>query len=79
MIFAEIAITARDGNFPGIGRNFLLHELLIFDAAAFETFPRNKNRAVLPGLLAADKRLYRGMGFDEPRQERTLVHVVKHR
>jgi hypothetical protein len=58
--------------------NFFLHEFLIFDAAAFEAFPRNEQAAVLLGLLAADERLHGGMRLDEPREQRTLVHVVKH-
>jgi len=79
VIFAEVAVTAGGGDFPGVGGNFLLHQFLILGLAPFETFPRNQHRAVLFGLFAADERLDGGMTFDEPCQERTLVHVIKHR
>ena len=79
MIFAEVAITAGGGDFPGVGGNFLLHQFLILGLAAFEAFPRNQHGTVLFGLFAANERLDGGMTFDEPREERTLVHVVEHR
>ena len=78
VIFAQIAVAARDGDFLRVGRDFFLHQILILDAAAFETFPRDE-QAVLLGLLAGDERLHGRMRFDEPREQRTLVHVVKNR
>ena len=48
-------------------------------AAAFEAVPGNEQAGFLLGLFAADERLHGGMRLDEPREQRTLVHVVKHR
>ena len=79
VVFAQVAVAAGDGDLLGVRGNLLLHEFLIFEAAAFQAFPGNLNRAVLLGLFAADERLHGGMFFDEAREQRTLVHVVKHR
>ncbi len=79
MIFAEVAIAAGGGDFLGVGGNFFLHQFLVFGLAAFEALPRNQNGTVLFGLFAADERLDGRMTFNEPGEERTLVHVVEHR
>src|SRR5450631_1068314 len=79
MVFAQVAIAAGDGDLLGVRGDLLLHEFLVFEPAAFQAFPRDLNGAVLLGLFAADERLHGGMFFDEPREQRPLVHVVEHR
>ena len=39
VVFAQIAITARDGDFLRVGRNFFLHEFLIFERGGVRDFP----------------------------------------
>ena len=39
VIFAEVPVASGDGDLLGVGGNLLLHQLLVFEAAAFEAFP----------------------------------------
>ncbi len=39
VVFAQIAVAARDGDFPGIGGDLFVDEFLVFVLAAFEALP----------------------------------------
>ena len=67
VVLAQIAVAAGDGDFLGVGRNFLVHQFVVFGLAAFEAFPGNDERGILLALLAGNQRLCRRIALHDPR------------
>ena len=57
VVFAQVAVAAGDGDFPGVGRDLLLHQLVVLVLAPFQAVPGDQQIGFLPGLLAGDERL----------------------
>ena len=79
VVFAQVAVAAGDGDFLRVGRDLLLHQLVVFVLAPFQAFPGDEQGGFLLGLLAGDQRLDGRVALDDARQQRALVHVVEAR
>ena len=77
VVLAKVAVTAGQSDVLGVGRDAFLDEVLVFEAAAVETFPGNNQRVILLGLFTGDQFLHHGEHFHNARQQGAPVHVIE--